>query len=443
MGTIQNIVKKSPGIIRRIYYNTVPFAKRYGRVYEDTLSFLNASSQWNQEEREWYQLTEMKLLLHHCYCNVPYYRQIFIDNRWTPEDFQTLDDLKEFPVLTKSTIMSHRDDLIADTMSHLRRYPITTSGSSGDKLEFFVTDDVFKMEAAFNMRAYQEQGALMYDTPSVWLRRYVPKNSDSPLWYYDHELKRLYMSAYHLNDDTIGKYVDKINSGNYQTICTYPSSAYILACLCEENNLRLNKIEKIHVTSEKMLNQWYNKVYDVFGIKPCGHYGQMEKVSFMHQTEDSRDYKQNLEYGIDEFYDNGDGTHGLIATGFINHYMPFIRYKTEDTFVLEDGKIKEINGRSSDILVSSNGSRLPGVNFYSWIDKKMPAVKMFQIIQKSDKDITFKYVQNSDRSEDIHSEILSGLTSRLGDMNYDIMKVSEIPRDEKTQKIRSIINQTS
>ena len=93
--------------------------------------------------------------------------------------------------------------------------------------------------------------------------------------------------------------------------------------------------------------------------------------------------------------------------------------------------------------MSSNGSRLPGVNFYSWIDKKMPAVKMFQIIQKSERNITFKYVQNADHSEDIHSEILSGLTSRLGNMDYDIMKVSEIPRDEKTQKIRSIINQTA
>ena len=441
MGTIKSIVKKSPNIIKRLYYNTVPFGKRYGKVYEDTLSFLMESSKWNIETRKDYQLTEMKLLLHHCYSNVPYYRQIFIDNGWTPEDFQTVDDLKQFPVLTKKIIMDHRDDLIAGNMMDQRRYPITTSGSSGDKLEFFVTDDVFKKEAAFNMRAYQEQGALMYDTPSVWLRRYVPKNSESPLWYYDHELKRLYMSAYHLNDDTIGKYIDKINSGNYQTICTYPSSAYILACLCEENNLKLDLIEKIHVTSEKMLNQWYDKVVDVFGIKPCGHYGQMEKVSFMHQTEESRDYHQNYEYGVDEFYDNGDGTHGLIATGFINYYMPLIRYKTEDTFVLKDGKVKEINGRSSDILVSSSGARLPGVNFYSWIDKKMPAVKMFQIIQKSEKDITFKYVQNVDYLNDIHNEILSGLTSRLGDMNYDIMKVSEIPRDEKTQKIRSIINQ--
>ena len=400
------------------------------------------SSKWSEESRKDYQLTELKHMLSHCYWNVPYYRKIFIDNQWMVEDFQTIEDLKNFPVLTKKIIMENQKDLIAQNFKYQRPYPITTSGSSGDKLQIFVNDDVFKREAAFNMRAYIEQGAKMYDTPSVWLRRYVPKESDSPLWYYDYELKRLYMSAYHLNDKTIKSYIDKINSGNYQTICTYPSSAYILACLCQENNLKLNRVEKIHVTSEKMLNQWYDKVVDVFGIKPCGHYGQMEKVSLMHQTEESKDYKQNFEYGVDEFVDNGDGTHGLIATGFINHYMPLIRYVTEDTFILDGNTVKEINGRSSDILVSANGSRLPGVNFYSWIDKKMPEIKMFQIIQKSDKDVIFSYVQNDLFTNDIESDIIKGLRSRLGDMNFAIYKVQEIQRDPKTQKIRSIINQT-
>jgi len=441
MGSINKIVKKSPNFVKRFYYNVVPFHKRYGTVYKETLDFLMQSLHWDEQTKKNHQIKELKNLLHHCYNNVPYYRDIFNKNGWIPEDFQTLDDFKKFPVLTKKDIIENRDKLISENMKLVKSYPITTSGSSGDKLQFFVDDSCLKKEAAFNMRAYLEQGAKMYDTPSIWLRRYVPKDSESPLWYYDYELKRMYMSAYHLNDQTIRQYVDKINSGNYQTICTYPSSAYILACLCEENNLSFNKIKKIHVTSEKMLNQWYDKVVDVFGIKPCGHYGQMEKVSFMYQNESSKDYLQNLEYGVDEFVDNGDRTHSLIATSFINYYMPFLRYKTEDTFVIEDEKIKEINGRSSDILVSADGSRLPGVNFYSWIDKKMPSIKMFQIIQKSEKDITFKYVQNSDHLEDIYSEILTGLKSRLGDMNYDIIKVSEIERDLRTQKIRSIISE--
>jgi len=441
MGSVNKIVKKSPNFIKWSYYNLVPFHKRYGKVYKETLDFLLYTSEWNEEERKFYQLMELKSLLLYCYENVPYYRDIFIENKWDPRDFKTVEDLKNFPVLTKKIIIENRDRLIADNRKLDRAYPITTSGSSGDKLEFFVDDDTLKKEAAFNMRAYLEQGAKLYDTPSVWLRRYVPKDSDSPLWYYDHELKRLYMSAYHLNSQTIKLYINKINSGNYQTICTYPSSAYILSCLCEENNLRLNNVKKIHVTSEKMLNQWYDKVVETLGIVPCGHYGQMEKVSFMHQTEESRDYKQNYEYGVDEFYDNGDGTFGLIATGFLNYYMPFIRYQTEDTFVLENGVVKEINGRSSDILVSASGSRLPGVNFYSWIDKKMPAIKMFQIIQKSEKDIVFNYVQNSDCGDDIKSDIIKGLSSRLGEMNYTINRVDEIKRDLKTNKIRSIINE--
>jgi len=441
MGSVNKIIKKSPNFIKSLYYKFVPFRYRYGKIYGKTLDFLLESQYWDDDKLKEYQKEELRKLLTHCYNNVPYYRDIFISKGWHPLDFKSIEDLKQFPVLTKEKIMRNPSMLIADNLRSKKGYPITTSGSTGDKLKFYVDDNCLKREAAFNMRAYIQQGAKMYDTPSVWLRRYVPKDSNSSLWYYDSELKRLYMSAYHLNDKTIGEYVKKINEGNYQTMCTYPSAAYIFACLCEENNLKLKTIEKIHTTSEVLLNQWYDKIEDVFNITPCGHYGQMEKVSFMNQVESSRDMKQNLEYGVDEFYDNEDGTYGLISTGFINYYMPFIRYKTEDTFVIKDGVVKEVNGRSSDILISKDGSRLPGVNFYSWIDKKMPAIKMFQIIQKTDSDITFNYVQNESFTNDIENDIIDGLRSRLGDMNFTINMVDEIQRDPKSQKIRSIINQ--
>ena len=74
----------------------------------------------------------------------------------------------------------------------------------------------------------------MYDKPSIWVRRYVPKNNNSPLWYFDEELKRLYISAYHINQETIYKYFKIINSINASTLVTYPSSAYILAKLAKK-----------------------------------------------------------------------------------------------------------------------------------------------------------------------------------------------------------------
>ena len=41
MGIVQRIIKKQPNFIKKIYYNIVPFKKRYGSVYGETVNFLN------------------------------------------------------------------------------------------------------------------------------------------------------------------------------------------------------------------------------------------------------------------------------------------------------------------------------------------------------------------------------------------------------------------
>jgi len=277
------------------------------------------------------------------------------------------------------------------------------------------------------------------------LRRYVPVDRGSDLWYYDYELKRLYMSAYHLNDNTIKEYIDTINKKKYHTLVAYPSSIYVLACLCEEHGLKLKHIKKIHVSSEMMLPEWKRKVEEVFGIVPVAHYGAIEKVCFMNQLEDSDKYYENLQYGVTEYIDDGNGNHIIVATGFLNCYMPFLRYKTEDSVVLNPDagdfdKVASINGRTSDILIAEDGSRLPGVNFYSWIDKRVPGVSMFQIVQKNRKDIVFSFVGSQRYSEETIPQIHEGLTSRLGNLNFTINKVREIKRNESTGKIRCIVN---
>ena len=71
----------------------------------------------------------------------------------------------------------------------------------------------------------------------------------------------------------------------------------------------------------------------------------------------------------------------------------------------------------------------------------MPAVKMFQIIQKTDTDIIFNYVQRPDYAYDLRDDIINGLSSRLGEMNYTVNKLDEIERDPVSQKIKSIINE--
>jgi len=447
MGTVNKVIKKTPSLIQNLYYDFVPFSKRYGKVFRDQYDFLMKSISWDAETLLQYQTEEFLKLIRHCYQNVPYYTKVFNERGLTPDSFKSIDDIKLLPYLTKDIIRENQSDLIATNMRHMKAYECRTSGSTGKKLVFSCTDDVYKKEAAFVLRSYHLHGATLYDKPSVWLRRYVPVDRNSDLWYYDYELKRLYMSAYHLNDETIHDYVEEINSKKYHTLVAYPSSAYILACLCEKHNLSFKNINKIHVSSEMMLPEWRQKVIDVFGIVPVAHYGSIEKVCFMHQSEYSSRYHENPEYGVTEYIDDGFGNHKIVATGFLNYYMPFLRYQTEDSVVLNPNpigreKVLSINGRTSDILVAEDGSNLPGVNFYSWIDKKIPGVSMFQIIQKTKKDIVFNFVASERYTDNTINDIRLGLSSRLGNLNFTINKVREIQRSKVSGKIRCIINET-
>ena len=444
VASLKDLIKKSPSVIQKLYYNLVPFSKRYGRVFNDTYEFLLESEKWSREDLEEYQLKEFKKLINHCYNNVPYYTKVFNDRGLTPDDFQSVSDINKLPFLTKDIIRENTNDLIATNMKDRKSYEFRTSGSTGKKLVFYATDDVYKKEAAFVLRAYEKHGAVLYDQSSVWLRRYVPVDRNADLWYYDYELKRLYMSAYHVNDNTIFDYVNKINSDKHHTLVAYPSSAYVLACLCEKNNLKLDHIKKIHVSSEMMLPEWRRKIIDVFGIVPVCHYGAIEKVCLLHQLEDSEKYYENLQYGITEYIEK-DGNNTIVGTGFLNYYMPFLRYRTEDSVVLNSNtgdfdKVLSVNGRTSDILIAEDGSNLPGVNFYSWIDKKVPGVSMFQIVQKNRKEVVFSFVPSDRYTEETIPQIKEGLNSRLGNLIFKINKVREIKRNESTGKIRCIVN---
>jgi len=443
MSSVNKFIKKSPSFIKKAYYNFIPFEKRYGKTFYDTFKQLEKSRHFSLQDLQDIQYIKFIKLINHVYSNVPYYRKIMIERGLTPNSFKSVEDISLLPFLTKEIIIKNYKDLISENMIGIKPVEFRTSGSTGDKLIFLGTDDVYKKEAAFVLRAFRDHNATMYDKPSVWIRRYVP-NKNQKLWYYDHELRRLYMSAYHLNSNNIVDYMKKINSNKYHTLVGYPSSIYILACLCEEAKIGLKNIKQIHTASEKMLDVWEEKIKSVFNITPKSHYGMQEKVCFHHQTSESNYYYENLEYGITEFIEEKN-QNIIVGTGFINEYMPFIRYKTNDSAIINNTKntlykILDINGRSDDILISSDGSRLPGVNFYTLM-YKIDGVKMFQIRQVDKRNIDFYLVPSKNYTEKTILEIKTGLEHRLGKLNINVKLVDNIQRNQDTGKIRCIFNE--
>ena len=291
------------------------------------------------------------------------------------------------------------------------------------------------------MHSYQSHGGNLYDDWSVWIRRHSPKD-ENDLVVKDYELKRIYLSPFHLNDEHIHNYVEIINGTKTTTIVTYPSTAYWLACMIEKHNLKLPYVKCIHAASEKCLEPWALKVKEVFGFDLKMHYGLVEKASFMYQSSESNYYHEDLTYSFTEFAK--DGT--IIGTPFMNYVMPFLRYQTNDLVTLnKDVKfdssrpltVTEIDGRADDMIVSQNGTRIPSVNFYT-VMYKVDQVKMFQLHQKSDKSIEFKVVLN-ELTDDLFSKLEKETKKRVGNLPVKFEIVDEIARDPKTGKIRCVL----
>ena len=440
MGIVQRIIKKQPNFIKKIYYNIVPFKKRYGSVYGETVNFLNDVDNWGYDRTKEFQFNELKRVLIDAQKYVPYYGKLFSEYEFNP-NISSFDNIRKLPYLTKDIINDNFEEMVSTNFNG-KKYLFKTSGSTGKRLQFYGEDSMYKKEAAYISHSFKSHGSDLYNDWSIWIRRHSPKDNND-LMVKDYELKRIYLSAFHLNDQTIYDYVKIINNSKIKTIVTYPSTAYWLSCLLEKNNLILDRITSLHGASEKCLPIWSDKIKSVFGFDFKMHYGQVEKVSFAYQSSVSNYYHESLTYSFTEYDENNT----IVGTSFMNNVMPFIRYKTNDVVELIESPsydysspliIKEIDGRVDDMIMSETNSKIPSVNFYT-VMSKIKEVRMFQFRQKTDKSTTLSIVVEDGFNDEILNELKKQIQQRVGNIPLFVEVVNEIHRDPITGKIRCVI----
>ena len=146
------------------------------------------------------------------------------------------------------------------------------------------------------------------------------------------------------------------------------------------------------------------------------------RVLWGHGCYDGKDlsYHFNPLYGIVENYRDKNGEYELVGTGFWNHAMPLIRYRTHDLCRLILGKCKcgtknvkrisQIKGRLESIL------KYKGLEFYgSEIDEciyGIPGILSYRVLSTKDNNnkqkLTFKVMVN-ENIEKIHKQVNKAL----------------------------------
>jgi len=440
MGIIKTLVQKQPKLIKNLYYNVIPFRYRYDKLFGETYDFLKNVDKWGFDRTKEYQFLELKNLLIYCHNYVPFYKQLFSEYEFNPK-IQSFEDMNKLPYLTKDIIQNNFNELIS-TNYFGKKTLFKTSGSTGKRLEFYGDNSMYKKEAAYILHSFESHNAELYNNWSIWIRRHSPKD-DTDLIVKDYELKRIYMSPFHLNDETIYNYVNIINESKSTTIVTYPSTAYWLSCLLEKHKLKLYNIKSIHGASEQCLDLWEKKIKEIFGFNLKMHYGQVEKVSFLYQSNMSDFYHESLTYSYTEYDDDNI----IIGTSFMNRVMPLIRYKTNDVVTLLNNPnktysspivVEKIDGRVDDMIIAENGCKIPSVNFYTVMSKCVD-VQMFQIHQQIDKSLILKLVVSNNFNNKIMDNLRLEIKKRVGNLSLQFKIVDEIIRDNNTGKFRCVI----
>lgn len=396
----REIINKSPDFIKspaKKIYNSIPDSVKYGKVFNETYDFLQDSQWWSKEKLEEYQMNEIIKILNHSYENVPYYRRVFDERGFKPNHIQDFNDLKKIPYLTKEIIQNNLNDLIAENYNKKNLICINTGGSTGIPMNFYEDKKISDArEWAFTATLWSRIG---YKTNKknkcVILRGHIPKNK-----LYEYKGKDLILSSFNLTNENISLYLDIIKEFDPDFIQSYPSSISIISDYIIENklNFKLKKLKAIICASENIYDFQRSNIEQAFKVRVYSFYGHSEHACMGGECEKSNYYHLQSEYGFTELInEDGEDVKGedevgeIVATGFNNYVMPFIRYKTCDMAVNTNeicscGRnyklIKKVEGRKQDYFIDKNGYKV----IFTWADYPFWNIK--------DKIFAYQYIQN-------------------------------------------------
>jgi phenylacetate-CoA ligase len=258
-----------------------------------------------------------------------------------------------------------------------------------------------------------------------------------------------------MTDETMGRYIQHIRGIGPCYLHVYPSSVAKLARFLRRTGIRApDNIRGILAESENVYPEQRRLVEEVFGGRRYfSSYGHTEKLVAAAECEESTHYHVWPTYGYCELVDDRGrtittpGQHGeIVGTGFINHVVPFIRYRTGDYATLvgtgcpECGRqhtmLANLQGHKvREYLVASDGTLLPWINMNSQ-DESYDGVAQFQFFQDTPGRAVLRIVpvdprQGVDR-EMVHRTLAQRFEGRLA---FSIEIVGAIPLSPSSKTI--------
>lgn len=455
---LEKIYFKSPIIFQNIMvsvYGLKLKKERYSDKSEEYEALLSTTANYSQAQMKEYVNKQLLDVIKIAYTSVPFYQQQAKVEGLDYRSVKSVEDLGNLPLTNKEELRKSPISFRIHTADNINFAKLNTSGTSGTPLTIYCDDDSRTKHYAFFTRLRSWFSVSRLGRRATFFGRIIcdADAQKPPYWRSDFFQNNLLFSSYHLKEENLKHYYQKLKQYKPEEIFAYPSSIYQIAKYINKNKLEPIKLKLVMTTAETLLAHQREAIEKAFNAPLVDQYGCTEMALFVSECEHGTKHI-HPEHGIVEVLDDNDnpapnGVVGrAVCTGFVNKSMPLIRYDMGDLLSINTNAecqcgrafpiIGEVQGRVDDELVTPDGRPLGRMDP---IFKGFKGIQETQIVQTAKNILVFKMVVDEQFTRDVEQQLLKEIKKRTGnEMEVQVERLSSIDKD-KNGKFRAVISE--
>ena len=408
------------------------------------------------EENQQLQWERLVRLVRYAEGNTSFYRRRFEAAGFDSGYDFTQADFARVPVLTREDIKGHVEEMCSRTYNMADLTIAATGGTTDTPVKIYRDIDSLRNKTALQIQLNSWAGMFPGDKIfNVWGARQDYAQNPSWRWrLYDRGLMRnVWAPTSLLNTEVSEQYRQLLNRFKPKIIYAYPTPLAIFCEYMQQSRKPLHRPEAAICTAEAVLDDQRKIIEETLQCRVFEHYGSREFGMIAAECEAHCGLHVVTPAAYLEYLPLEDctepGVHELLVTDLLNYGMPLVRYRVNDCVVLEHEScpcgrgyplIKKIIGRTGDIFVLPNGSKVPGVALTNRVLQVCPELKKVQVIQEEVARFKIRYVPGEGFERNGYQLLRNNLDKFFPQqVLWEFEEVADIER-EKSGKTRFCIS---
>ena len=363
----------------------------------------------------------LRRLIKYSYENVEFYHKEFKSLNLVPRDVNSIKDLSKLPLIDKNIIRNNYNQFVPLNLKKIKYKEKSTGGTTGTPLNYRITKYIQYLGDALTYRTWKRANYSLGDKVlKIGGSSIIPKKGN----FFKDLITRTgknaaYLDSFNLSESKFKKEITNLIKFRPKLIYGYPSAIEFFGKWLYNNGFVLKEIEGIVTTSEKLFTPIRKNIEKYFNTLVIDSYGLFDGGIGASECKEKEGLHIDTERGILEVVNDNntniieqDGE--IIATSLFNYAMPFIRYRTGDIGILASMNyeckykinlpiLKEIKGRTVDILITPEGNSVHGWFFLYIFWEYNQGIRQYKVEQNNKNEIDVYVVpeKNSNYKEAI------------------------------------------